>query len=86
MSPIFKQQYMLEMVEARKTSTEVEERHDLFSGLLNASQDELDNGTALSDDELIGKYSNTTPFFAFETSLCSLTQEMYLCFFSLDTR
>jgi hypothetical protein len=63
MSPIFEQQYMLEMVEARKTSTEVEERHDLFSGLLNASQDELDNRMALNDEELIGKFSNTTPFF-----------------------
>jgi len=46
-------QYMLEMVEVRKSAVE-EERYDLFSGLLDAAQDERDGGTALSDDELIG--------------------------------
>ena len=46
---------MLEMVEARRTSADVEERHDLFSGLLNASQDELDIEAALREEELIGK-------------------------------
>ena len=45
---------MLEMVEARGTGDKVEERYDLFSGLLDAKQDESNNGAGLSDDELIG--------------------------------
>jgi cytochrome P450 len=48
---------MLEMVEARRNGDKVEERHDLFSGLLDAEQDESDNGSRLSDDELIGWHS-----------------------------
>ena len=40
---------MLEMVAARRDGDKAEERYDLFSGLLDAAQDE-----ALSDDELIG--------------------------------
>jgi hypothetical protein len=48
---------MLEMVEARRNSDNVEQRHDLFNGLLDAAQDELDDGAALSDEELIGGYS-----------------------------
>ncbi|KAH9998646.1 cytochrome P450, partial [Russula vinacea] len=47
-------QYMLEMVEARRNADTVEQRHDLFNGLLDAVGDKLDNGAALSDDELIG--------------------------------
>jgi cytochrome P450 len=50
-------QYMMEMVEARRNSDNVEQRHDLFNGLLDAAQDELDDGAALSDEELIGEYS-----------------------------
>ena len=42
------------MVEARKNGDKVEERYDLFSGLLDAAQDELNNGATLNDDELIG--------------------------------
>jgi len=79
---MFEHQYMLEMVEARRNSADVEERHDLFSGLLKASQDELDNGVALSDEELIGKYPNVEPFFVLETR----SQETCLFFFSLDMR
>jgi hypothetical protein len=41
---------MLEMVKARKE----EERYDLFSGFLDAAQDEPGSEAALSDDELIG--------------------------------
>ena len=47
---------MLEMVEARKNSDNVEQRHDLFNGLLDA-QDEMEIGAALCDEELIGWYS-----------------------------
>jgi len=53
---------MLEMVEARVNSGETEKRHDLFSGLLHASQDELRNGAALNDEELIGKHPNVALF------------------------
>ena len=53
---------MLEMVEARRTSHKVEERHDLFSGLLDASREEMNNGAALDDDELLGKHSIVAPF------------------------
>jgi hypothetical protein len=45
---------MLEMVEARKNADKGEQRYDLFSGLLDAAQDELDSGVTLSDEELIG--------------------------------
>jgi hypothetical protein len=45
---------MLEMVEDRKDADKVEERYDLFSGLLDAAQDEPGSEAALSDDELIG--------------------------------
>lgn len=48
---------MLEMVEARRNSDDVEQHHDLFNGLLDAAQDELGDGAELSDDELIGGYS-----------------------------
>ena len=48
---------MVEMVDARKNGDKVEEQYDLFSGLLDAAQDELDNGApALSDDELVGRH------------------------------
>jgi hypothetical protein len=49
---------MLEMVKTRRNADTVEQRHDLFNGLLDAAQDELSNGSALNDDELIGVYSN----------------------------
>ena len=45
------------MVEARKDVDKVEERYDLFSGLLDAAEDELGSEAALSDDELMGWYS-----------------------------
>jgi len=47
-------QYMLEMVEARRNSDNVEQRYDLLNGLLDAAQDEVEDGAALSDEELIG--------------------------------
>ena len=48
---------MLEMVEARRDGDRVEQCYDLFSGLLDAAQDKLDNGAALSEEELIGEYN-----------------------------
>lgn len=51
------QQYMLEMVEARRNLEKSEPRYDLFSGLLDAGRDERDNKGSLNDEELFGKYS-----------------------------
>jgi hypothetical protein len=45
---------MLEMVEARRNADKVEERYDLFSGLLDAARDEPDSGAAITDEELTG--------------------------------
>jgi hypothetical protein len=56
-APRVEQIYMQEMVEARKNAEEVEERHDLFSGLLDAAQDEPNDGAAISEEELIGEYN-----------------------------
>ena len=47
---------MLEMVEARRGGDKAEERYDLFSGLLDATQDEPGNETALNNDELFGEF------------------------------
>lgn len=50
---------MLDMIKARRESEKKEERHDLFSQLLDASQEEGENGMpAISDRELIGAYTN----------------------------
>ena len=50
---------MVEMVEARRKADKVEERYDLFSGLLGAAQDEQDSETVISDEEVIGGYSTS---------------------------
>jgi hypothetical protein len=59
---------MLEMVEARRNSSEAEQRYDLFSGLLDASQNEPDDEVSLDDDELIGEHSNEAPLRPLEAS------------------
>jgi hypothetical protein len=46
---------MVEMVNARRNAETKEERYDLFSGLLDASDDDLDGATAITEKELIGK-------------------------------
>ena len=46
---------MLEMVSARRVSEKKEERYDLFSSLLDASEDESDGQTKLTDRELLGE-------------------------------
>jgi len=48
---------MKEMIHERQTAEKVE-RHDLFSNLLEANNNELDV-TSLTEDELIGKQSHT---------------------------
>jgi hypothetical protein len=54
--PCPEQKYMREMVEARRNADKVEERYDLFSGLLDAAQDEPDDEAAITEDEVIGEY------------------------------
>jgi len=77
---------MLEMVEARRTSHEVGERHDLFSGLLDASQEEMNDGAALNDDELIGKQSNVAPLIVIGIHMCPVFQEICSFLILLDMR
>ena len=43
------------MVNARRSAETKEERHDLFSGLLEAAQDNPDGSVAMTEEELIGK-------------------------------
>ena len=45
---------MVEMVDTRRNAETKEERHDLFSGLLDASQGDLGGGPAITEQELIG--------------------------------
>lgn len=50
---------MLEMIEARRSGEKKEERYDLFSSLLDASEVEEVGQTKLSDQELAGtSYTN----------------------------
>ena len=53
---------MMEMVEARRDGDKVEQRYDLFSGLLDAAREEQDSEAAISDEELVGKYSTSGSF------------------------
>ena len=53
---------MLEMVEARRNADKGEQRYDLFSGLLDAAQNELDGEATLSNEELIGAHSISRSF------------------------
>lgn len=52
---VITQQYMLEMIHARRYSEKKEERYDLLSGLLDASDDEADGQAKLADQEVLGK-------------------------------
>ena len=46
---------MAELVDARRSEERKEQRHDLFSGLLDAAREEPDNGVAITEEELIGE-------------------------------
>ena len=46
---------MVEMVNARRNAETKEERYDLFSGLLDAAEGDLNGAAAITEDELIGK-------------------------------
>ena len=69
---------MVEMVEARKNSDKVEQRYDLFSGLVDAAQDEQDSQGALGDDELIGGYSTSRSLGTLESVLPVCLGNMFI--------
>ena len=46
---------MMEMVQNRRTAEMKDERHDLFTSLLSANEDESDGEVALADRELLGE-------------------------------
>ncbi|KAI0716468.1 cytochrome P450 [Earliella scabrosa] len=48
------QRYMMEMITARRTAEVKEERHDLFSSLLDANEGLAESGEKLSDNGLLG--------------------------------
>lgn len=63
-----KQRYMTEMIHERQAAEKIE-RHDLFSQLLEANDNNLDV-TALTESELIGDYfssKNTSTLLVIET-------------------
>jgi hypothetical protein len=80
------QQYMVEMVDARRNGDNSEQRYDLFSGLLDAAQDELGSEGALSDEELFGGYSTLRSFAVLRKLSYPSSQETCLSFTLLDMR
>jgi len=73
---------MLEMVEARRNVDNAEQRCDLLSGLLDATQDDPDNGASLSDDELVGKYPMSHQFAFLESVLPAILGNMFIFLFA----
>jgi hypothetical protein len=69
---------MLEMVDARRKGDKTEQRDDLFSGLLDAAEEEPDNGVALTDQELLGKYLMSHPFTNSESVLIAVQGNMFI--------
>ena len=69
---------MMEMVKTRRNGDKVEQHYDLFSGLLDAAQDEQDSEAAISDDELIGGYSASRLFRIFEKCLIHPPGNMFI--------
>ena len=51
------QAYLKEMVQNRRSAEVKEERHDLFTSLLDANEDEADHEAKLTDSELFGTSS-----------------------------
>ena len=53
---------MLEMIRKRRSGEKREERHDLFSGLLDAADEEAGEKGAISDRELLGEIAFVRTF------------------------
>ena len=69
------------MVNARRNAETKEERYDLFSGLLDAAEGDLDGGAAITEDELIGECCSSLM-----KKVLTLYQGIRSFSFSLDTR
>jgi hypothetical protein len=79
--PRSSKQYMMEMVEARKNLDKVEQHYDLFSGLLDAAQDEQGSEAALGNEELIGGWSTLRSLGTLGTHLiCLLRKHVYFSY------
>jgi hypothetical protein len=76
---------MLEMANDRRNGDTKEERYDLFSGLLDASQEEPESGPAINDQELMGK-SSLSLRIPFWRCPYSVYQETCLSLLLLDMR
>jgi hypothetical protein len=72
---------MVEMVDARRNAETKEEHYDLFSGLLDAAEGDLDGAIAITEQELIGECY----YIAHEGSHLQ-PQGIWLSSFSLDMR
>ena len=73
---------MLEMVEARRNADKVEERYDLFSGLLDAARDESNSEAALTDEELIGGHLISHRSVSLESGLPIFSGNMFIFLFA----
>lgn len=72
---------MQEMIDERKIREKKDERHDLFSLLLDASEAETDGKQKLVDSDIIGLFIGR-----YLTSLTHLEQVIYSSSYSLDMR
>lgn len=78
---------MTEMCASRRAEETKEEKHDLFSSLLDASDDEGDGGARLTDRELLGKpCDNLISAVSTHSTLIISEQVTYLSSYSLATR
>lgn len=68
---------MSEMITARRTAQVKEERYDLFSGLLDATELE-DEGARLNNDELLGTPRRDLYARHFMTQLSLVRQHIHL--------
>ena len=73
---------MLEMVEARRNADKGQQRHDLFSGLLDAAQNKLDSEATLNDEELIGGILSRDRSVSSESGLLILSGNMFIFLFA----
>ena len=69
------------MIDERKTREKKDERHDLFSLLLDASEAETDGKQKLIDSDIIGLF-----IYKYLTSLTHPQQAIYSSSYSLDMR
>ena len=69
-------------MEARRNGEKAEQRHDLFSGLLDAAQDESGGEAAISDEELIGGFDGRGRLAFLKSVLPVLLGNMFIFLFA----